>query len=296
VNAQEGEPWQYFPETGHNVSGDFWKFYQETPGAAFLFGSPITEQFTDTRSGRLVQYFQRTRFELYPENPADERVLRSPLGELVFQRTPPKGTVDSSNPLGCRFYPETGFSLCYAFLEFFDRNGGEAMFGKPISAFVFHNDRIVQYFQGARFDWYPEYPEGQKVVLAQLGRIYFDLVPEDAGRLLPVKAENTPGDIQTIQARIFTRKALTLGDDQQVLYVVVQDQTLNPVPGASTVVTVTWADDQKVTFAQSTNDRGVVILPVTVTGQKHGSLIMVETEAIFMGLSAKGRTSFRVWK
>jgi hypothetical protein len=296
VEAQAGESWHYFPDTGHNLSGDFWSFYQSIPNAGFVFGSPITEQFTDAQSGRLIQYFQRSRFEFYPENAQAERVVISDLGTTVFQHVAPVGGVNSSTLLGCRFYSETGFSLCYAFLEFFDRNGGEAVFGKPISAFVFSNERIVQYFERARFDWYPEYPEGQKVVLAQLGRMVFDILPEDANRLQPVRSDNQLSNIESIQARVFAWKTLTQANDQQAIYVVVQDQTLNPVPGATTVVTITWADGEKESFSQNTNEKGVVILPLTVSGQAHGSLIIVEAEVIFLGLTAHNVTSFRIWE
>jgi len=295
VAAQQSDPSHYFPDTGHIVSGEFWTYYQSISNAAFVFGSPITEQFTDTQSGRLIQYFQRSRFELHLENPAGQQVVLTNLGPNVYKHSPPSGSVNTFTPIGCRYYPDTSFSLCYAFLEFFDQNGGEAIFGKPISPFVFYNDRIVQYFERARFEWYPEYPDGQKVVLAQMGRMYFDIVPEDANRLQTVKAENAPGDVTSIQVRVFTWKAQTQLDDQQVVYVVVQDQTLRPVVGATTIVTVTWGDLSRQSSAQVTNSSGVVILPLTVTGQPHGSQVVIETEAMYMGKSDKATTSFRIW-
>lgn len=294
VEAQRIGP--YFADTGHSVSGEFWSYYQSIPNAAFVFGSPITEQFSDARTGRLIQYFQRVRFELYPEKPPGQRVVLSTLGPLVYEHTPPKSAINTYNPIACRVYSETGFSLCYAFLEFFDRNGGEAIFGKPVSASVFYNDRIVQYFEHARFDWYPEYPEGQKVVLAQLGRIYFDIVPEDSSRLRPVDGKNTQGNIKSIQARAFTWKAITRLNDQQVVYVVVQDQTLSPVMNASVVVKVTWATGETESFSQNTNANGVAVLPFQVQAQAHGSLVQIETNVLFQGLTSRNITSFRIWQ
>jgi hypothetical protein len=35
----------YFSETGHNVTGEFWVFYQSAPDAAQIFGGSITDQF-----------------------------------------------------------------------------------------------------------------------------------------------------------------------------------------------------------------------------------------------------------
>ncbi len=296
AQAQRGENGQYFADTGHSINGEFWKYYQGFPNAVVIFGSPITEQYTDNQTGRLIQYFQRVRFEYYPENPAGQRVILSALGPLVYAHTPPSSTIDTFNPIGCRNFAETGFSLCYAFLEFFDQNGGEAVFGRPISPFVFYNDRIVQYFERARMDWYPEYPEGQKVMLAQLGRIYFDLLPEDARRLEPSRTNNTPGNVKSIRTHTFTLKALSRMDDQQVAYVVVQDQTLGPVADANVVVTVTWADGLRESFAQSSNIMGVAVLPFAVRGQKHGSLVMIETQVLFMGLMEYNTTSFRIWQ
>lgn len=294
--AQQGGTTQYFPSTGHNVSGEFWTYYQGVPGAAYVFGAPITEQFTDVQSGRVVQYFQRARFEYYPELAQDQRVKLTAVGSYVFERSTPEGKLDIFTPIGCRYYADTGFSLCYAFLEFFDKNGGESIFGQPTSPFVFYNGRIVQYFERARFEWYPENPEGQKVVLAELGRIYFDIVPEDAARLQPVRAENTPGDVRQLFPKAFTWKAVTRPDDAQAVYVVVQDQTFSPVAGATTVITITWPQGGAQSVAKTTNDQGVVVLPLDVQGQPHGSVVLIDVEVLYMGLSEKSQTSFRVWQ
>jgi hypothetical protein len=69
---------QYFPETGHTVRGEFLDYFN-THGGLRIFGFPITEEFL--LNGRTVQYFQRVRMELYPENPAAQRVKLGPLGK-----------------------------------------------------------------------------------------------------------------------------------------------------------------------------------------------------------------------
>lgn len=292
----QGGTSQYFPDTGHNVSGEFLLFYQSVPNAQFVFGSPITEQFTDPTTGRLIQYFQRARFEYFPELPVGQRVRVSPLGEYVYQRVPNEGQVNVFTPIGCRYYAETGYSICYAFLEFFDKNGGEAIFGKPKSPFVFYNGRIVQYFERARFEWYPEYPDGQRVVLAELGRIYFDLVGEDPNLLQPVKADAFPGNVTKIYARAFTWKAVTRAEDTQTVYVVVQDQTLSPVAGATVILTVNWPGGGAQSLAQTTNQYGLVILSFPVQAQPHGSLVTVQVEVLYQGWKSETVTSFRIWQ
>ncbi len=297
AQAQQGTGSQYFADTGHHVSGEFLYYYQSVPNANVIFGYPITEQFTDEVSGRLIQYFERVRFEYQPERAAGQRVQLSPLGDYVQQRAGTSASLDVYTPVGCRFYAASGYSVCYAFLEYFDKNGGEAIFGMPKSSFVFYNGRIVQYFERARMEWYPEYPEGQRVVLAELGKIYFDLVPEDPTLLQAVKPDNYQGGVLSINARVFTWKAVTQLNDEQTVYVVVQDQTLSPVQGATVIVTVEWVNGGSQSIAQSTNAFGVVTVPLLVQSQPHGSLINVRVEVLYSGgLSSTALTSFRVWQ
>jgi peptidoglycan hydrolase-like amidase len=58
---------------------------------------------------------------------------------------------------GSRTFPETGFSVGGAFLRFFERNGGLDIFGFPITPEITEGGRTVQYFQRARFEYYPEH-------------------------------------------------------------------------------------------------------------------------------------------
>ncbi len=296
MEAQIKDQWKYFPDTAHSVHGEFWLYYQSIPNAPEIFGSPITEAYTDPSIGRLIQYFQKVRFEYFPENPLGRRVVLTELGTLVFQKTKLENPVTQENPVGCRYFPDTGFNVCFAFLEYFDKNGGEPIFGKPISSFGFENGRIVQYFERGRLDYYPENPEGQSVVLAQLGRIYFDMSGEDPVRLDPVKMNNYPLFIDSIQAKSFTLKATTELNDKQELYVVVQDTHQNPVPGALVNITVSWADGVKQGLSATTNSKGVVVWPFLVVGQPHDTLVIVDCEVDYDGLLGYSQTSFRVWK
>jgi hypothetical protein len=74
-----------FPETNHTLSGAFYRYWRERGGLA-IFGYPISEPFTE--GGYLVQYFQRNRFELHPENVGTPyEVLLGLLGrDLLNQR------------------------------------------------------------------------------------------------------------------------------------------------------------------------------------------------------------------
>jgi hypothetical protein len=286
--AQDGGASQYFSETGHNISGEFWKYYQNVPNADLVFGYPLTEAFNDAKSGRLVQYFTRARFELYPEEPY---VRLSALGSAIY--VPGRG-VNIFTPMGCRVF-SNGFPVCFALLDFFDKYGGETVFGQPISSFQYLNGRIVQYFERARFDWYPEYGEGQKVVLADLGRIYFDVAKEDANLLQPAQY-NGIADVLTLQTRAFVWKAVTQSNDKQAVYVVVQDQKLSPVYNARVVLTVYWSNGSPQSVALATNQNGVVIVPFEIKNQSYGSLVTINVQVQYQGLVNNTITSFRVWQ
>src|SRR6266542_6115386 len=79
VHAQSASL-QYFPETGHNVQGDFLRFYKNVKDPKLVFGYPITEQIT-SKDGKAVQYFQSARFELHVELPANQRIQLTSLGQ-----------------------------------------------------------------------------------------------------------------------------------------------------------------------------------------------------------------------
>ena len=140
---------QYFPQTGHNILGDFLAFYQSVSDASTVFGLPITELFTTVDSSRLtVQYFEKARFELHPELAVGQRVQVTMLGQKLYHAGTPFVNVTTAG--ACQVF--NGFGVCYDFLAFFNQHGGLARFGNPISAFEFLPDgRIVQYFERARF-------------------------------------------------------------------------------------------------------------------------------------------------
>ena len=67
--AGDDQHW-YFAVTGHSLSGDFLRYWLEHGGLA-QFGYPLSEEITETSPdgvARVVQYFERARFEYHPEN------------------------------------------------------------------------------------------------------------------------------------------------------------------------------------------------------------------------------------
>ncbi|MDQ3706969.1 MAG: hypothetical protein M3437_17450 [Chloroflexota bacterium] len=163
----------YFPQTGHNLTGEFLKYWQAHGGLA-IFGYPLTEAFTE--GGYTVQYFERNRFELHPENQPPYNVLLGRLGaDLTTGRTFAGVAPFESSP-GHVYFPETGHSLHFGFLGYWERNGGLAQFGYPLSEEIREvsptdgKEYTVQYFERARFEYHPEYKgTPAEVLLGLLG-------------------------------------------------------------------------------------------------------------------------------
>jgi len=65
-------------------------------------------------------------------------------------------------PDGCQHFDETGHNVCGAFLDFWNHNGGLAVFGLPLTGemeeenFDTGETYTVQYFERQRFEWHPE--------------------------------------------------------------------------------------------------------------------------------------------
>jgi lipoprotein-anchoring transpeptidase ErfK/SrfK len=68
------------------------------------------------------------------------------------------------------YIPETGHSIDGVFLDFWRANNGIANYGYPISAEIMENGHIVQYYQYARFEYWPEDPNGNVVQLGAIGQ------------------------------------------------------------------------------------------------------------------------------
>jgi hypothetical protein len=291
AQTQNQDP-RYFSETGHNVKGDFLKFYNSNPNALFLYGYPITEEFV-SKDGKTVQYFQRARFEYRVDLPEGQRIQLTNLGRETYVST---GALNVSNTFACRIYTQTGYPVCFAYLEFFDKYGGVAQFGYPISGFENHENKIVQYFEKARLEWQPWKPEGQRVVVSDLGRIYFDKHGEDIGLLSPVKPQDSNiTNIVNLQVRAFAWKAVTLATDSQTIFVIVQDQNLQPIANASCTTLVHWPNGRTEPSTLTTNSNGVGTMPLSFTSQPYGSLIYLDVVCAFSNFSTKTTSSFRIW-
>jgi hypothetical protein len=139
-----------------------------------IFGYPLTPQFYE--NGYMVQYFERNRFELHPEKAGTPyEVLLGLLGREKMDKEKPGGPGAEPKADGSPriFFKETNQAVSGVFLEFWQKYGGLAQFGFPISKAGTDEDtnRTVQYFERGRFELHPE-NQGTPylVLLSLLGR------------------------------------------------------------------------------------------------------------------------------
>ncbi|HET9908058.1 MAG TPA: hypothetical protein VFQ23_15510 [Anaerolineales bacterium] len=282
---------KYVPETGHNIRGDFLRFYNRAKDPRLVYGYPITEQIK-SKDGKTVQYFQRARFELTSDGLGNPRILLTSIGQAAYQ---PGGQLNIHNSSGCQLF-SSGYSICFTFLDFYKDNDGASQFGNPISPFEYRENLIVQYFERARFEWRADRPEGQRVVLTDLGRTYFDLIGEDPVHLksaAPLDATINP--VLSLRVRAFVQKSIVLGSGDQTVFVVVQSQTLQPVSNAAGKATINWPNGQTQDYYFNTNSAGIGSFKFTFTDQKQGELVPIDILVTYQGLVGKTATSFRIW-
>jgi hypothetical protein len=285
---------RYFPQTGHNVQGDFLRFYNAVPDPTTLYGYPITEQF-NRKDGLLVQYFQRARFEYHSELPDGQRVVLTDLGTQMYA---PSTQLKIFNPFACQLYTQTNFPICFAFLDFYNQYGGPLQFGYPISPFEYHDGMIVQYFQRARMEWQPSNPEGERVVLTDLGSLYFDKLAEDPGLKNAVQSINASiqPPIISLQVRAFVWKAVTVGSDQQSIFIIANDQSGKPINDAACAATINWPNESAQAIDAATNSSGIAILQLSFANKPSGNLIPIDVNCQYENnLNGSTTTAFRIW-
>ncbi len=171
---------QTFPETGKTAGGLFLDYWQKHGGLAQQ-GYPISEVIGEVSDldGKpyTVQYFERAVFEYHPEEQPPYNVLLSQLGTFRYKGKYPRGAPNqqANTTLGSQLFPETGKHVGGLFLDYWQKHGGLAQQGYPISEeFTEVSDLDgkpykVQYFERAVFELHPEKQPPYNVLLSQLG-------------------------------------------------------------------------------------------------------------------------------
>jgi hypothetical protein len=155
----------YFRQTGHYVKDAFLNYWLMNGGVS-LYGYPISEEFVS--EGVPTQYFERARFEYRPESSRPWKVELANIGSMVSEGRVFAPAAQTSEG-GRTYFEQTGHTLKGSFQQFWQANGGLAIFGYPISEEFQEAGRTVQYFERARFE---QGTQGR----VQLGRVGDELM------------------------------------------------------------------------------------------------------------------------
>ena len=177
-----------FPETGQCLNDRFEQYWAAN-GGLDVFGYPVTAAGFQPSGDAiyLTQWLERNRFELHPENAAPFDVLLGRLGDDRLRQldrdwqSAPK--VDPSTP---HYFAATGHAIAAQFWEYWRGHGLElgdagvsereslSLFGVPISSAAAETNAsgatvLTQWFERARFEYYPDNPPAFQVQLGLLG-------------------------------------------------------------------------------------------------------------------------------
>lgn len=176
-----------FPETGYCISGRILDYWQQNGGLS-VFGFPIGPQQEERIEGKAlqVQWFERNRLELHPDNDRPYDVLLGRLGGENVAQGGPTSEPETARD-GCVFFAETGFNICGEILAAWRANGLEldgqrgktvqeslGLFGYPLTGLVQTTTPdgktvMAQWFERARFELHPENAPPYNVLLGRLG-------------------------------------------------------------------------------------------------------------------------------
>ena len=276
----------FFEETGHWVRGLFLEKYQSADDPLLIFGYPISDEILDINSGITTQYFQRARMDQL-----DGVVEIAALGKKLYSAGTPLD-IDPSKSSSCRYFPGTEKSVCYAFLQFYDQHKGYEFFGYPISDLELQEERYVQYFEKARMEFRPEMENGERIALADLGSIYLDLY----GSPVNSSGSNIIGQFVRPQVKAFVSKALISSNEEQTLYIIAQDQHLQPIEGAMVLVVIHWLDGESEHFRpEPTNADGISVSSFQVGELEPQNIVEIEVTITYQDTEAQTSTWFRTW-
>lgn len=211
-----GEAERCFEETGFCIRGRIRTFWEQNGGLA-VFGFPITPQREEQVEGQplQVQWFERNRLELHPENarPYDVQLGRIGVDRLAqmgrdWFAFPPATNTNAPN---CRFFAETNHTVCGEFLTAYLRSGLDlgqpgvtfeeslALFGMPLSQemteTVEGREYTVQWFERGRFEFHPENNPPYTVLFGRLGAEF----SVSAGGSIPAGATVVRGTVSYLQ-------------------------------------------------------------------------------------------------
>jgi hypothetical protein len=166
-----------FAETGKCISGAI-RVYWENTGGLPVYGYPITDLAIETNAEGFTgstQWFERDRLEDHSAEGIGVLAGRLGVQKLAMEGRPWESLPKvPGGPPGCRWFVETGHSLCEPFLSYWEQNNSLTLFGFPISEPMVETNAAgftgtVQWFERRRMEWHPNNQPPYNILLGLLG-------------------------------------------------------------------------------------------------------------------------------
>ncbi|MEJ2488117.1 MAG: hypothetical protein P8Y68_20555 [Anaerolineales bacterium] len=270
------------------------QFYFSNPNAELAYGLPVTEAFLDSETGLKVQYFKKVRFEYHPENLQGDKVRLTPLGRLLYEHGTYINDLTSTTP-GCSREDHWDYSVCFSFYDFYQSNGGEAQFGRPVSGLEYLRGRIVQFFEYAQLVWMPENLASAQIVVEQLGLKYFYAHETNYDLLNPITNFGYFQNIDEISISAFPKSAVISNSELQEIDVIAKDQNGAPLSNGIVHVSLRYPDGSQTEIQQLTTDEFGLANFAFITNSTELGPVEVIVRVIYNQLEEVSVTSFRLW-
>lgn len=279
---------------GIPIADEFRQYYAANGGLQ-VFGDPISEAYYEPLEGRLVQYFHNGRLEL---DPYQDRVVLAPLGEWASptltetEASPDQESDDPEDTLIAQSPP----TVQGEFQVFYNRHGGEALFGPPITNQLVEGGIRIQYFENARLEWHPEAPLEERVQVGSLGEVHYRRIGryEDPGRSRPL---DSAGIRDVAIAANFWNPILYQGDRQTIFIQVTTPEGQRPVAGVAVDLMVKYDGKTELVNLPETDSSGQTQGAIPLPNVKPGQRVRVIVTAASPGGNTIGTLSqsFRTW-
>jgi hypothetical protein len=262
-------------------------------GGAALFGEALGPAFTDDQSGRKVQYFR----PLILEHDATANEVRIvPLGEWAFSRLSDWKAARVGSGEEVRRFEGTELTVQGEFKSYYEDNGGQELFGVPISPQLEVGGRRTQFFENASLEWWPGAAIERRVQIAPLGLDHYraEGIFRNPGRFGP----GNLAFIDEVTASVSVESPILYAGDEQTIYVSVEEPD-NQRPVETITVTVDIAYNGKVESLNlgQTNEAGVAQGQLTLPDATPGQRVQVIVTAIspVHGEVGTAAHSFKTW-
>jgi hypothetical protein len=189
------------------------------------------------------------------------------------------------NGPGTGFFEKYGHNVSYEVLDFYNANGGEAVFGQPLTELQNATGYLTQYFENVVFTIQYNLPPDQRVQVLNLGQHSL------AAQAIPIRTSPPQLLVVTTQPLL---NAFDPAVAEQTLTARVQDETGLAVAGAQARFIVrTPAGDME--FTGTTDFDGYASYRFNLSSYNPGDYMLYDVKVTYGGLSGSASAAFVTW-